>query len=184
MKVLTKIVWFFSWVYRLTIQVMWNLVFNLAWALWFLFTWRWPQIIRTAAAMKRRVKSAADAIIEYRKFSYSYDGVTTNVQGFFSFLNKYPTWTAHPLILIGRGLRGNCMDAVAFIKWLLRLAPHEYGGKTRIYVPIKPFRLDKVHYIYSLGKYVQLSNGKVSTETDHDLALRYLGDRNAVVVFL
>jgi len=183
-KLLYGLVWFFGWVYRFTIQVLWNVVFNLAWALWFLVTGRWPQILRTAKMIEKRIKSAADAMIEYRKFTYMYDGLSTNITGFLSFLNKYPTWTAHPLILIGRGLRGNCMDAVAYIKWLLRMAPNEYGGRTRIYVPIKPFRLDKVHYFYSIGKYMQLSNGKVSTETDHDLALRYLNDRNAVVVFL
>ena len=174
-----------GWVYRLTIQVVWNVLINLFWFIRFTVTWKWPTVYKEVKRINRRVKSIADAMIEYRKFRYEYDGITKDAKGIFKFLNMYPTWTAHPWILVGRGLEGNCMDAVIYGKWLLRKVPNKVRADVQIYIPLKPFSpLRKVHYYMSISKYQQWSNGKISTESKMDLARRYLRNKDAIVVFL
>lgn len=120
-----------SWLYRLTVQVFFNVLFN---------GFHLGKIILSGKLLDARIAKSnalAQAFLgKPPKMKYQYDGITKGTRT----LGKWPCWTALPLVFAGMGFRGNCMDGAAFMKRAL-------GAKVRVWIPDGPKWWARVHYV-------------------------------------
>jgi len=142
-----------AWFYRLTIQVVFNILFNGFHLLRIVITGR----LHGAFCALKIARYETSAV---KLMTYKYDGITKGD----SVLGKWPCWTALPLVFADMGLSGNCMDGAYFFKRLFR------SGRVRVWLDDGPKWLHTVHYVYQSDSGVIYSLGKSGVKIYKSLA--------------
>lgn len=124
-----------GFLYRVSFQLIFNIVFNLFWLIHMSINKKWYFSERKKAL----------AITSFFDFAYCYDGLFK--EGLFK---KWPTWTALIGVTYYRGKIGNCQDAAWYVKKWLKLK----GEKPKIRIFMKGLHVDKVHYIVESNGYI------------------------------
>jgi len=181
---LAVIIFILGWIYRLTFQTFFNIIFNSFWSVK-IFCVKIAEVLHLRFTKQRfnvnDLKGISfDQLEEYYElFKYSYDGFvkTPKDKTKIKWYHKFPTWTALPFITHYRGIIGNCQDAHVWGRYIVKqwakLHNEKVSTKTGIYLPFtwnlaKMF--NNVHY-YTLIKYtenVTFSSGKVVKKEEFD----------------
>ena len=163
---LKALIMLFGWVYLLTLQVFFDVVFNAFHLVKQVLTGghkRW-RTKRREYLHNIKSKNKRDASIYIQelleKGKYQFKGFINKDK---STLGKWPTWTACSFVLLAQKERynapfyGNCQDAVSMAKWLIKKYKKYHKEKVKyricIYVPV--LMLDKIHYI------LEVNNNKI-----------------------
>ena len=157
---------FFGILYRVTLQAIFNVIFNVAWLAYLACTCRLVDSIRARRSFKMQAEAGSDSGLMWimRRGSYHLDGI-----GPF----PWPTWTACTLVLIARNGKGNCQDFAHFAKWIGRL--QGYRSRIHVYTTLPKFWLP--HYIYEYKPGVFVSNTRMLAADDRDAAAAKLTTR-------
>jgi len=150
-------VWLFGFVYRWTLQVLWNVIGNAVWYARMLFDKKRPW--REVTAKKEEFltgssKNWASFVKAMSGFKYAYDGISSKLPRGLKVFTMWTTWTATVRVSVYRGMKGNCQDAVQLARAILRCLQKNNQGlieeyRVQVYVPLDPSRLEYTHYIVS-----------------------------------
>lgn len=187
---LMPIVFIISWLYIITLLSFFNIMANSFWLIKMFILGTFSEKRKELKNIAAGIKTIADVEREYKLYKYVYDGITKD--GVFG---KWPTWIPLPIVFLAKNRQDNCDGSYAWLRWLMKqfkknnknAARFKYERK--IYVPIMPWKLDKVHYIGVVtdlnstieNAYKCYSSGKITSELYDQLALRLLqGDQRYI----
>ncbi len=184
---LVPIVFIIGWLYILTLLQVFNIIANAYWLIKLIISGKYKAQLEGLRHIKHGIKSIADVEREYKLYNFIFDGITKG--GLFK---KWPTWIPLPIVFLAKERKDNCDGSQSWLSWLMKQlhkndkSSDRYKYKQKIFVPLLPWKLDRVHYIgiiYDMESpltdpYKCYSNGKITSETYDDLALRFLcGDQ-------
>ena len=189
MKVLIFVV---GWLYLLTFQLCFTVLFNLVHILYQIFTggicrwWRKRKSILHNLEI-HDADSALAWMFEYLEDGeYKYKGIINNDN---ALLGKWPTWTALPFVILARKpksehiLFGNCQDAYRIAKWMIKKWNKIHNKKvtTKLHIYVPNLSVSLVHYILNIGDEKIVSGEKrgwrIRRESRDECAKRILRDR-------
>jgi len=188
-----NLVYIIAQAYRGSLLMFFNVVFNGAYYIYFLFTGKLFKYLKKKKILRMEAKDFEHIKLMYSQFKYKYDGLfktgTFGEKSFLRWLEKWPTWTQGMLVNIHKDFNGNCQDAAHLAKWLCKQYNKKvkvigFGQKIytdlKIYVPTElPEMFTKVHYFVTIKYYgiqYQFDNGKIKRENDKQIAVSRLGE--------
>jgi len=171
------LVWLFGFLYRWTVQVLWDVLFNAFWYIRMAFTRtpgkRWREI---SVKRNQLLDEGSKSFVAFQKvmstFKYSYDGVVSKAPRALKVFTMWPTWMCTVRISVYKGFTGNCQDAAkvacALLRRLNKNVPSlELEYKKNVYLPLDPTRLEYTHYIVSGWMQEGISNIPFGVSNSH-----------------